>query len=252
MMDTSLETVDLVKKYRRRVVVDQVSIRVARGEVVGLLGANGAGKTTTFRMVVGLIPSDSGQIFFHGREISRVPMFARARMGIGYLPQEPTVFSRLTITENIEVILEYWPLSRRERKQKVEEVLGEMQLLHLRNSKAGTLSGGERRRLEVARTLAISPELIMLDEPFAAVDPKLVEGLQNIILHLKSRNIGILITDHKAEAILAITDRAYVIDQGRILKSGTPAELVSDPDVREHYLGNKFSMYFQVPTAPIP
>ena len=237
-----LETKALVKKYRKRVVVDRVSLTVNQGEIVGLLGCNGAGKTTTFRMVVGLIEADQGQIFFDGREISKVPMYERARMGIGYLPQEPTVFAKLTVKENLEIILEHWKMTRQQRRAKIETLLDEMKLFHLMDAKAGTLSGGERRRLEVARTLAISPALIMLDEPFAAVDPKLVEGLQEIILHLKQRNIGILITDHKAEAILSITDRAYVIDQGKILKHGTPQELADDSEVRQRYLGDKFFM----------
>jgi lipopolysaccharide export system ATP-binding protein len=241
-MNAYLETKDLVKKYRKRVVVDHVSLRVGQGEIVGLLGCNGAGKTTTFRMVVGLIRSDYGQIFFNGQEISHLPMYVRARMGIGYLPQEPTIFRQLTVRENLEIILENWHMSKQERQHKIEELLTEMKMLHLIDAKAGPLSGGEKRRLEVARTLAISPSLIMLDEPFAAVDPKLVEGLQDIILHLRGKNIGILITDHKAEAILSITDRAYVIDQGKILKHGTPKELAEDAEVRAKYLGDKFFM----------
>lgn len=241
-MNAYLETKELVKKYRKRVVVDHVSLHVGQGEIVGLLGCNGAGKTTTFRMVVGLIQADYGQIFFNGQELSKMPMYARARMGIGYLPQEPTIFRQLTVRENIEIILENWHLSKLERQQKIEELLTEMKLLPLIDAKAGPLSGGERRRLEVARTLAISPSLIMLDEPFAAVDPKLVEGLQDIILHLRAKNIGILITDHKADAILSITDRAYVIDQGKILKHGTPKELAEDAEVRAKYLGDKFFM----------
>lgn len=240
-MDTlELETKELVKRYRKRVVVDKVSLVVHQGEIVGLLGPNGAGKTTTFRMVVGLITADEGEIYFGGENVNPLPMYLRARRGIGYLPQEPTVFAKLTVWQNIEIVLEGLRLSKKERRSRVEGLLEEMKMTHLKNSRAGSLSGGERRRLEVTRTLAISPKLIMLDEPFAAIDPKLVEGLQAVILELKSRNIGVLITDHKPRETLAITDRAYVINQGKILKHGSPKELEQDPQVREYYLGEKF------------
>lgn len=240
MYEAALETRELVKKYHKRTVVDGVSLHVNQGEIVGLLGPNGAGKTTTFRMVVGLIRADGGQIFFRGKEISKLPMYVRARLGIGYLPQEATVFAKLSVRDNIEIVLEASRLSRKERRAKIQQLLEDMNLQHLATSKAGSLSGGERRRLEVARTLAISPALIMLDEPFAAIDPKLIEGLQELILHLKELNIGILITDHKARETFAITERAYIIDQGKILKHGTPNELESDSKVRECYLGENF------------
>jgi lipopolysaccharide export system ATP-binding protein len=241
-MPGCLETKNLVKIYRKRIVVNRVSITVRQGEIVGILGPNGAGKTTTFHMVVGLIRADEGEIFLDNQEISRKPMYARARMGIGYLPQEPSIFAKLTVKENIEIILEYLPLSRKERQQRLETLLDEMKLLHLANSKAGNLSGGERRRLEVARSLVTSPSFLMLDEPFAAIDPKLVEGLQEAILNLKSKNIGILITDHKARETLLITDRSYIMNKGCILKHGKTSELVSDEEVRKLYLGKQFIM----------
>ena len=237
-----LETINLIKIYRKRMVVNRVCLNVEQGEIVGILGPNGAGKTTTFRMIVGLISADDGEIFFDQQNISRMPMYARARMGIGYLPQEPTVFSRLTVKENIEIILEHMKLPRQERNNRRDSLLDEMQLASLQNSKAGNLSGGERRRLEVARALVTRPAFIMLDEPFAAIDPKLVEGLQEVILTLRAKNIGILITDHKPRETLSITDRTYIINKGCILRHGKTAELVADDKVRNLYLGKKFFM----------
>ncbi len=237
-----LKTQDLVKIYQKRMVVDHVSLEVRQGEVVGILGPNGAGKTTTFRMVVGLIQPDSGKIFFNEKEISKIAMYSRARLGIGYLPQEPTIFSRLNVEENLMIILEHLSLKAAERRKRMENVLGEMQIGHLRKSLAGTLSGGERRRLEIARTLLTEPSFIMLDEPFAAVDPKVVESLQDLIISLKQKNIGILITDHKPRETLSITDRTYIISKGKILKHGPTVDLVNDDEVRNLYLGERFIM----------
>jgi lipopolysaccharide export system ATP-binding protein len=238
--DALLETHGLVKAYRRRRVVDGVSFYVCPGEIVGLLGPNGAGKTTSFRMTVGLTAPDAGEVWMTGKECSRLPMFKRARLGMGYLPQEPSIFRRMKVRENLLAVLEAMPLSRKERHRRADEILGELDLGHLRDNVAETLSGGERRRLEICRALASSPAILLLDEPFAGVDPIAVEEIQALILDLRRRSIGILITDHNVRETLQSTDRAYIIHQGRILREGTASELVSDPRVREVYLGKSF------------
>ncbi|MEX1024005.1 MAG: LPS export ABC transporter ATP-binding protein [Planctomycetota bacterium] len=235
-----LETVDLVKSYRRRRVVGGVSFRVDAGEIVGLLGPNGAGKTTSFRMAVGLVKPDSGQVWLGGRECSRMPMFRRARFGMGYLPQESSVFRTLRVRDNLLAVLEARPLSRRERFARADELLADLDLTHLAKEFAATLSGGERRRLEISRALASDPAVLLLDEPFAGVDPIAVEEIQDLIARLRDRGIGVLITDHNVRETLASTDRAYIIHQGRILREGTADELVADPKVREIYLGRTF------------
>ena len=241
-MTAYLETKNLVKIYNKRVVVDHVNLSIHQGEIVGILGPNGAGKTTTFRMVVGLITADYGDIFYNNKNISKMAMYKRARLGIGYLPQEPTIFARLTAQENLQIILEHMPLTRKQQREKCQHLLAEMGLEHLSKSKAGSLSGGERRRLEVARALVNDPTFLMLDEPFAAIVPKVVENLQELILQLKEKNIGILITDHKPRETLSITDRTYIINKGKILRHGNTKELVEDEEVRKLYLGEKFFM----------
>ncbi len=238
--DALLEARGLVKSYRGRRVVDGVSFHVSSGETVGLLGPNGAGKTTSFRMTVGLVPAEAGEVWLGGRECSRMPMFKRARLGMGYLPQEPSIFQRLKVRENLLAVLEATPLSRRERLARADEILAELDLSHLAGAMADTLSGGERRRLEICRALASDPKILLLDEPFAGVDPIAVEEIQAIIADLHRRNIGILITDHNVRETLETTDRAYIIHQGRILREGTAKELISDPRVREVYLGKSF------------
>ncbi len=235
-----LEVRGLEKSYRRLKVVDGVSFHVSAGETVGLLGPNGAGKTTSFRMTVGLIPADAGEVLLSGEECSRLPMFKRARLGMGYLPQEPSIFRRMNVRENLLAVLEAMPLSRRERHARASEILAELDLSHLADHVADTLSGGERRRLEICRALASAPKILLLDEPFAGVDPIAVEEIQTIIADLRRRNIGILITDHNVRETLQSTDRAYIIHHGRILREGTADELISDPKVREVYLGKSF------------
>lgn len=237
-----LEARGLVKSYRGRRVVDGVSFGVRPGEIVGLLGPNGAGKTTSFRMVVGLVRPDEGQVFLHGTDCARMPMFKRARLGMGYLPQESSIFRRLGVRDNILAVLESLPLSRRERHDRADEILTEMDLLRLSKSTADTLSGGERRRLEISRALALDPAILLLDEPFAGVDPIAVEEIQRLVEGLRERGIGVLITDHNVRETLHSTDRAYIIHQGHILREGTAEELVSDPKVREVYLGHAFEV----------
>ncbi len=215
------ETRQLVKAYRRRRVVDGVNITVQRGEIVGLLGPNGAGKTTSFYMIVGLVQPTDGQVFFKGENVTRKPMFQRARMGMGYLSQEPSVFRRMTVEENVMAILETLPLSRRERRQRLEFLLEELKISYLARQKAYTLSGGERRRLEITRALVTSPSMILLDEPFSGVDPLAVYDVQQIIMELKQRGLGILITDHNVRETLAVVDRAYLICEGKVLRVGT-------------------------------
>lgn len=232
----------LVKSYRKRVVVNDVSIHVNRGEIVGLLGPNGAGKTTTFYSIVGLIRPDSGSVFLNDADLSRMPMFKRARLGIGYLPQETSVFRNLTVWENIYTILEFQNMSSAERKQRTETLIDEFHLETVRNNKGYALSGGERRRTEIARALATDPRFLLLDEPFAGVDPIAVEDIQRIVYALKQRNIGILITDHNVHETLAITDRAYLMFEGRILKEGTATSLANDEEARERYLGSQFRL----------
>lgn len=235
-----LEAVGLEKSYGRRTVVDHVSIDVFAGEIVGLLGPNGAGKTTTFRMIMGMVKPDGGRVFLRGGDITRLPMYRRARSGMGYLSQEPSVFQRLSVRENILAILETMKMSRRQRLAETERVLAEMELTRLADAKAYTLSGGEKRRLEIARALVTRPTLLMLDEPFSGVDPKAVYEIQNIILGLKSSLIGVLLTDHSVRETLAITDRSYIIHEGRVLVSGVAQKLISDPEVRRVYLGESF------------
>ena len=238
----ALETIDIRKTYKHRTVVRDVSIGVEQGEVVGLLGPNGAGKTTTFYMIVGLTQPDSGKVRLGENDITDLPMYLRARNGISYLPQEASVFRKLTVEANIMAILETLPLSRRERRNRLEELLEEFGIAHVRKSLADTLSGGERRRVEIARSLVISPKFILLDEPFSGIDPITVLEIQKIIQYLKSKEIGILITDHNVRETLQVTDRAYIINEGTIFRSGTPRELGDDKEVRRVYLGEHFSL----------
>jgi len=239
---SALRAVGLQKSYRRRCVVSDVSIEVRSGEIVGLLGPNGAGKTTTFYLVVGLEEPDAGSVWIGSREITRLPLFQRARLGLSYLPQEASVFRKLSVEQNILAILETLDLTARQRQQRLEELLEEFRLWHVRKNPGFALSGGERRRTEIARMLTIEPRFILLDEPFAGIDPIAIEDLQQIIARLRDRGIGILITDHNVREALAITDRAYIISDGRLFRSGTPQELTSDPEVRRVYLGEKFRM----------
>ena len=238
---TTLRTKDLKKSYGGRCVVDDVSLEVNREEVVGLLGPNGAGKTTTFHIIVGLTSPDSGQVMLDEREITGLPMYQRARSGISYLPQEPSVFRRLSVEENILAVLETLPLSWRERRQRLETLLGQLGLQQVRKNQGYMLSGGERRRLEIARSLVISPSFILLDEPFSGIDPLAVLDIQKIIAELKRAGIGILVTDHNVRETLTVTDRAYIINNGAIFRSGTPEALSSDREVRRVYLGEGFS-----------
>lgn len=235
-----LETEDLVKRYGKRTVASHVSIKVRQGEIVGLLGPNGAGKTTTFYMTVGLISPNKGRVYLDGVDITDFPVYKRAKMGIGYLPQEASVFRTLSVENNIRAILEMTNTSKEYQKAKLEQLIREFKLEKVRHNKGSNLSGGERRRTEIARCLAINPKFIMLDEPFAAVDPIAVEDIQSVVYHLKERNIGVLITDHKADSILGITDRAYMLFEGKVLFQGTSEELVQNPVVREKYLGRDF------------
>ncbi len=245
-MDTGgtslVQTQGLVKEYRRRRVVDGVDIRVRAGEIVGLLGPNGAGKTTSFYMIIGLVAPTVGRVYFEGQDVTRMPMFRRARMGMGYLAQEPSVFRQLTVAENVMAILETLPIPPRERTLRLQHLLGELKIGHLANQKAYTLSGGERRRLEITRALVTNPSLIMLDEPFSGVDPLAVYDVQQIIIDLKGRGLGILITDHNVRETLAVVDRAYLICEGKVLREGTSDFLINDPVSRELYLGPRFSM----------
>ncbi|MBN2663833.1 MAG: LPS export ABC transporter ATP-binding protein [Bacteroidales bacterium] len=237
-----LHTKNIVKKYGKRTVVKKVNLEVNQGEIVGLLGPNGAGKTTTFYMIVGLIRPYEGGIFLNQTEITSMPVFKRARLGIGYLPQEASVFRKLSVENNIRAILEMNGYSKKDQKQVTERLLEEFGLTHIRKSLGIQLSGGERRRTEIARALAISPKFILLDEPFAGVDPIAVEDIQNIVAALSKKNIGILITDHNVHETLSITDRAYLLYDGNILKSGTAQDLADDPEVRKKYLGEKFEL----------
>ncbi|MEO1513869.1 MAG: LPS export ABC transporter ATP-binding protein [Bacteroidota bacterium] len=237
-----LEAQNLEKIYGRRKVVNSVSVEVNQGEIVGLLGPNGAGKTTTFYMVVGFIKPNAGNVFLDGENITSLPMYKRAREGVGYLPQEPSVFRKLSVEENIKAVLEMTTLSRAEQKEKLESLIDEFSLGKVRKSKGDTLSGGERRRTEIARALATSPKFILLDEPFAGIDPIAVEDIQYIVARLKTKNIGILITDHNVQETLSITDRAYLMFEGSILKAGTAEELAADEMVRKVYLGTNFEL----------
>jgi lipopolysaccharide export system ATP-binding protein len=237
-----LQVQAVTKIYGRRKVVDGVSIEVESGEVVGLLGRNGAGKTTTFRMVVGLVRPDGGRIDFKGEEITRLPIFKRARRGMGFLPQEHSVFQRLTVEENLLAILETMGLRRAARRERAARMLEEYGLARLARQKAFTLSGGETRRLEICRAMLTNPAIVLLDEPFSGVDPIAVRELQGFITQLRDRKIGVLLTDHNVRETLIICNRAYIIDEGRVLKTGTPAEIVADPVVRQKYLGTDFRM----------
>ncbi|MDR2011260.1 MAG: LPS export ABC transporter ATP-binding protein [Bacteroidales bacterium] len=237
-----LYTEHLIKKYGKRTVVKGVSVEVNQGEIVGLLGPNGAGKTTTFYMIVGLIKPNDGKIFLDDIEITEEPIYKRARKGIGYLAQEESVFQKLSVEDNIKAILEMTKLSKKEQARKTAQLLDEFRLNHIRKSKGFQLSGGERRRTEIARALAIDPKFILLDEPFAGVDPIAVEDIQQIVTHLKDRNIGVLITDHNVHETLTITDRAYLLFEGKILKSGSAEDLSNDEQVRKVYLGENFEL----------
>ena len=238
-----LRTDTLVKKYKQRTVVRGVSIEVNQGEIVGLLGPNGAGKTTTFYMIVGLIKPFSGHVFLDNEEITKFPMYKRAQLGIGYLAQEASVFRQMSVEDNIYSVMQYKKdMTKQQRLEKLESLLDEFGLQHIRKSKGIQLSGGERRRCEIARALAIDPKFILLDEPFAGVDPIAVEDIQRVVAKLKTKNIGVLITDHNANETLSITDRAYLVFEGQLLKAGTPEELASDPVVRSHYLGSNFEL----------
>ncbi|HVG34896.1 MAG TPA: LPS export ABC transporter ATP-binding protein [Pyrinomonadaceae bacterium] len=240
--ETALMALNLQKSYGKRRVVDNVSLHVEPSEVVGLLGANGAGKTTTFYMLIGLERPDRGLIRLGERDITRLPMYLRARLGVGYLPQEPSIFRRMTAAQNILAVLETLGLRRRERFKRLEELLEEFGIAHVRNTRGDALSGGERRRTEIARALATEPQFILLDEPFAGIDPKAVDDIQNMILYLRGRGIGILITDHNVRETLGVTDRAYIMAEGRIFRSGAPQELTEDAEVRRLYLGEKFRL----------
>jgi len=237
-----LETKQLKKAYKSRTVVDGVSIHISRGEIVGLLGPNGAGKTTTFYMVVGVIRPEAGRIFFRGEDITSLPMYQRARLGIGYLSQEPSIFRKLTVEENIMAILETLDIPQVEREQRLRRLLNELDIAYLAKNKAYTLSGGERRRLEITRALVTNPSLILLDEPFSGVDPIAVFEVQKILQKLKSQGLSILLTDHSVRETLSITDRSYLVCDGKIEVSGTSEFLASDPKARELYLGERFTL----------
>lgn len=238
-----IETQELQKSYRGRKVVDNVSISMKRGEVVGILGPNGAGKTTTFYMIMGLVKPDKGKVLFDSHDITTLPMYKRARMGIGYLPQESSIFKKLTVEENVLILWELVKNVPRENyEERLTELLAEMHLLHLRKSKGFELSGGEKRRVEIVRALAIDPAFILLDEPFAGIDPLAIQEIQEIIRKLKEKNLGVIITDHNVRETLSITDRAYLMHNGKLLLSGKSDEIVRDPLARQFYLGERFSM----------
>ena len=246
----TLQTAELTKSYRGRKVVDNVSVRVKQGEVVGLLGPNGAGKTTTFYMIVGLITPDSGRVALDGDDLTQLAMYQRARKGISYLPQEASVFRKLSVEDNLMAILQTLRLSRRERLDRMDRLIEQLGLEQVRKSKGYVLSGGERRRVEIARSLVISPSFLLLDEPFSGIDPIQVLELQKIIFDLKNSGIGILMTDHNVRETLAVTDRAYIINNGRIFRSGSPESLGNDADVRRVYLGEHFNMGIESTRSP--
>jgi lipopolysaccharide export system ATP-binding protein len=241
-LSLTIHTNNLVKTYKNRTVVNHVSVTVKQGEIVGLLGPNGAGKTTTFYMVVGLIKPDEGTVFLNEEDITKLPMYKRAQMGIGYLPQEASVFRKLTVEDNIMAVLEMTKLKKQQRKEKLESLLNEFNLHHVRTNNGDSLSGGERRRTEIARALAVDPKFILLDEPFAGVDPIAVEDIQSVVAKLKYKNIGILITDHNVNETLSICDRAYLLIEGKIFKHGTAEQLADDEQVRRLYLGTNFEL----------
>ncbi|RMH35198.1 MAG: LPS export ABC transporter ATP-binding protein [Acidobacteria bacterium] len=238
----ALAAFDLQKTYGRRRVVDGVSLYLEQGEIVGLLGSNGAGKTTTFYMLIGLEKPEKGKIVLNGQDVTNLPMYMRARLGMGYLPQEPSIFRKMSAEQNIMAILETMKISKQERTERLEKLLKELGIVHVRKTRGDLLSGGERRRVEIARCLATEPKFILLDEPFAGIDPIAIEEIREIILYLKKRGIGILITDHNVRETLSITDRAYIMSEGKILRSGRPEELVQDAEVRKLYLGENFKM----------
>ena len=242
MPNSLLRTENLVKIYKKRKVVNQLSVEVNPGEVVGLLGPNGAGKTTTFYMITGFIKPNTGKIFIGGEEITDLPMYKRARKGIGYLSQEPSIFRKLTVEENIMAILEMQDLDKKQRAEKLEILLNELDIAHLRKSRAYNLSGGERRRVEITRALVSEPKFMLLDEPFAGIDPITIEDIQKIIERLKQKGLGVLVTDHNVRDTLSITDRAYIIYEGEILKAGTSKYLANDEEARRIYLGEKFKL----------
>jgi lipopolysaccharide export system ATP-binding protein len=239
---TGLKTNSLYKQYGKRWVVNDVSIEVRKGEIVGLLGPNGAGKTTTFYMITGMIKPSNGHILLDNEDITEFAMYKRSRLGIGYLSQEPSIFGKLTIEENLRLVLEMTAQKKDVREQIIEDLLDDLSIKHIRNSKGYNLSGGERRRVEICRTLALNPDFILLDEPFAGIDPIAVEDIQSIVHSLKNRDIGVLITDHNVRETLSITDRSYLLYEGRILKSGTSDELAGDEEVRRLYLGKRFQL----------
>ncbi len=241
-MNPLLESRQLMKTYHGRTVVNRVSVNVSRGEIVGLLGPNGAGKTTTFYMLVGVIKAESGNILFRGEDVTKLPMYQRSRLGIGYLSQEPSIFRKLTVQENIMAVLETLEISPAEREQRMRQLLSELDILYLAKNKAYTLSGGERRRLEITRALATNPSLILLDEPFSGVDPIAVFEVQKILLKLKAQGLSILLTDHSVRETLSITDRAYIMNEGKIEVSGTSKFLATDQKARQIYLGERFTL----------
>ena len=238
----TLRTENIVKSYKKRRVVDKVSIEVSQGEIVGLLGPNGAGKTTSFYIAVGLVKPDEGKVYLDDIDITNIPMYKRAQMGLGYLPQETSVFRKLSVEDNIAAVLELTDLSKKEQKDKLETLISEFRLDHVRKNLGDVLSGGERRRTEIARALATNPDFILLDEPFAGIDPIAVDDIQKIVAQLKDRNIGVLITDHNVQETLSIIERAYLLFEGRVLKSGTAEELSQDEQVRKVYLGEHFEL----------
>ena len=233
---------DAVKTYRGRNVVDGVSLHVSKGEIVGLLGPNGAGKTTTFYMMVGLVPPNRGRVLLDSEDITHMPMYQRARRGIGYLAQEPSVFRRLTVEQNLMLVLEMMPLSRQEQLERANALMEKFGIAHLRDSPAYQLSGGERRRLEIARALATEPQFMLLDEPFTGIDPRAVDDIQNMMAQMKAEGIGILVTDHSVRETLQTTDRAYILHEGRVIASGTPEEVLEDPLARRFYFGDRFNV----------
>jgi len=241
-MAKTLSSKNLVKIYKKRKVVDKASVQVSKGEIVGLLGPNGAGKTTTFYMIMGMIKPESGKVFLDDNEITKVPMYIRAKMGIGYLPQENSIFRRLSVEDNLMAVLEMTSLNSEQRKEKVEQLLEELSIVSIRKSKGFQLSGGERRRTEIARALATDPSFILLDEPFAGVDPIAVEDIMSIVANLKNKGIGILITDHNVHETLSIVDKAYILIEGVIFKHGSADELAKDEEVKKLYLGEKFKL----------
>ena len=242
MGKSGLYAINIGKRYRKRPVVRGVSLELQRGEVVGLLGPNGAGKTTCFYMMIGLVPADHGQVILDGNDITNLPMYRRARLGIGYLPQEASIFRGLSVGDNIRTVLEITEKSRQKREAILDELLAEFSITHLRHASALSLSGGERRRVEIARALATNPSFILLDEPFAGIDPIAVSDIRALVAHLKQRGIGVLITDHNVRETLDVIDRAYIIHDGMLLMEGKPADIVGNPDVRRVYLGDRFRL----------